>query len=122
MDAYAVHVYPWANGPGQAAAASGRQSRITKYVLAECRPAGSADRKPCWITEWGFRNTDKSCPFHEADQVSLIEEMRNDLRPYVRQRRLLGLFYYAWVDTMENFGVDRCGSLTWSGRLAIAPV
>jgi hypothetical protein len=122
VDAYAVHVYPWANGPGQAAAAAGRQSRLAKYVLAECRPAGSADGKPCWITEWGFRNTDTSCPVREADQVSLIEEMRNNFLPYVEQRRLLGLFYYAWVDPMENFGVFRCGSLTQSGRLAIAPL
>jgi hypothetical protein len=122
VDAYAVHVYPWANGPGQPAAAAGRQSRLAKYVLAECRSPGSADRKPCWITEWGLRNTDTSCPVHEADQVSLIEEMRNNFRPYVEQRRLLGMFYYAWVDPMENFGVFRCGSLTQSGRLAIAPM
>jgi len=121
VDAYAVHVYPWANGPGQVAAATGRQNRLARYVLAECRPAGRGDGKPCWITEWGFRNTDTSCPMHEADQVALIEEMRNNFRPYVEERRLLGLFYYAWVDPMENFGVFRCGLLTQSGRLAIAP-
>lgn len=122
VDAYAVHVYPWANGPGQPAAAAGRQSRLAKYVLAECRPQRGSDGKPCWITEWGFRNNDTSCPVHESDQVSLIEEMRNNFRPYVEQRRLLGLFYYAWFDPMENFGVFRCGSLTQSGRLAIAPL
>ena len=40
VDAYAIHVYPWANGPGQPAAVAGRQKRLAKYVLAECRPAG----------------------------------------------------------------------------------
>lgn len=121
VDAYAVHVYPWANGPGQPAAAAGRQARLARFVLAECRPAGSADGKPCWITEWGFKNKDTSCPVHESDQVALIREMKNNFLPYVQQRKLLGLFYYAWVDTRENFGVFRCGSLTQSGRLAIAP-
>ena len=122
VDAYAVHVYPWANGPGQPAAAASRRARLAKYVLAECRPPGSPDGKPCWITEWGFKNTDTSCPPHEADQVSLIEEMRDNFRPYIQQRRLAGLIYYAWIDTRENFGLFRCGSLTHSGRLAIAPI
>ncbi|HEV3311741.1 MAG TPA: hypothetical protein VG815_14610, partial [Chloroflexota bacterium] len=90
VDAYAVHVYPWANGPGDAAAAAGRQSRLAKYVLAQCRPAGSTDGKPCWITEWGFKNTDTTCPAHEASQVSLIEEMRSNFRPYIQERRLTG--------------------------------
>jgi hypothetical protein len=102
VDAYAVHVYPWANGPGQPAAAAGRQNRLAKYVLAGCRPPGSPDGKPCWITEWGFKNTDTSYPPHETDQVSLIEEMRDNFRPYIQQRRLTGLFYYAWIDTREN--------------------
>lgn len=63
----------------------------------------------------GISNTGTSCPVHEADQVSLIEEMRNNFRPYVEQRRLLGLFYYAWIDPMENFGVfRRAPESTWS--------
>jgi hypothetical protein len=121
VDAYSVHVYPWANGPGQPAAAAGRQSRLAKYVLTECRPKGSPDGKPCWITEWVFKNKDTSCPTHEADQVSLIEEMRNNFCPYVQQGKLLGLFYYAWIDPAENFGVFRCGAPTESGKLALSP-
>ena len=121
VDGYAVHVYPWANGPGQDAAAQGRRNRLAKYAFAECRPPGSPDGKPCWVTEWGFKNTDSSCPPQEANQVSLIKEMRDNFRPYIQQRRLTGLFYYAWIDTRENFGLFRCGALMQSGRLAITP-
>ena len=120
VDAYAVHVYPWANGPGQPAAAAGRRDRLAKYVLTQCRPAGSPDGKPCWITEWGFTNRDTSCPTHEVDQVSLIKEMNNTFRGYADQGSLAGLFYYAWIDTRENFGVYRCGVLTEAGKLALS--
>jgi len=122
VDAYALHVYPWSNGPGQPAAAQDRARRLAKYVVRECRPAGSPDGKPCWITEWGFKNTDKSCPPHEEDQVKLVQEMRNTFRPYVQQRKLLGLIYYAWIDTAEDFGVFRCDSLTQTGHIVLAPL
>lgn len=122
VDAYGIHVYPWDNGPGQPAAAEGRRARLARFDLTECKPAGSPDGKPCWITEWGFKNKDASCPIHEADQVALIKEMRDNFRPYVRQGRLTGLIYYAWIDTRENFGVYRCNALTESARLAIAPM
>jgi len=122
VDGYAVHVYPWANDPGQAAATLGRKTRLANYVLAECRPEGSKSGKPCWITEWGFKNTDTSCPLHEKPQVTLIEEMKNIFREYAGQGKLKGLFYYAWIDSRGNYGLFRCGSLTQSGRLAIAPL
>jgi hypothetical protein len=122
VDGYAVHVHPWANGPGQADAAAGRRSRLKAYVLKQCRPPGSADGKPCWLTEWGFKNTDAACPAKETDQVALVREMRDNFRPYVDDGRLKGLIYYAWIDTSENFGVYRCGALLETGRLAIAPM
>jgi hypothetical protein len=122
VDGYAVHVYPWANGPGQADAAAGRRSRLKAYVLKQCRPPGSADGKPCWLTEWGFKNTDAACPANETNQVALVREMRDNFRPYVDDGRLKGLIYYAWIDTSENFGVYRCGALLETGRLAIAPM
>lgn len=121
VDAYAVHVYPWSNSPGDPSAAAGRRDRLAKYVLAKCHPAGSPDGKPCWITEWGFKNVSSSCPPDEHAQIQLIQEMRNDFMPYIQQRKLLGLLYYAWIDDAEHYGVFRCGSLTNSGHLALQP-
>lgn len=121
VDAYGVHTYPWANDPGNPAAMAGRTERLRKYVLAECRPDGSAGGKPCWITEWGFANHDTSCPLHETNQIALVKEMRSNVRPYIADRRVLGLFYYAWLDSREGFAVYRCDHLTETGRLALAP-
>jgi hypothetical protein len=121
VDAYGVHTYPWTNDPSNPGAAAGRRERLQKYVLAECRPEGSAGGKPCWITEWGIPNHDASCPPHETNQIILVNETRTNFRPYIAQKRVLGLFYYAWLDSREGFAVYRCGHLTETGHLALAP-
>lgn len=121
VDAYGVHTYPWIDKPGDSAAAAGRRDRLQKYVLAECRPQGEGGGKPCWITEWGVPNHDTSCPTDEKNQITLVNETRSNFRPYIAQRRVLGLFYYAWLDSREGFAVYRCDHLTETGRLALAP-
>jgi hypothetical protein len=121
VDAYGVHTYPWTNDPGSPGAAAGRRERLQKYVLAECQPEGAAGGKPCWITEWGIPNHDASCPPHETNQIILVNETRTNFRPYIAQKRVLGLFYYAWLDSREGFAVYRCGHLTETGHLALAP-
>ena len=121
VDFYGVHTYPWTNDPGNPTAAAGRRDRLQKYVLAECRPQGSRDGKPCWITEWGVPDHDTSCPPRETNQITLVNETRTNFRPYVAGRRVLGLFYYAWLDSREGFAVYRCDHLTNTGRLALTP-
>jgi hypothetical protein len=121
VDAYGVHTYPWTNQPGNPAAAAGRRERLQKYVLAECRQEGSAGGKPCWITEWGFPNHDASCPPQEANQITLVNETRANFQPYVTQKLVLGLFYYAWLDSREGFAIYRCNHLMETGHLALAP-
>jgi hypothetical protein len=120
-DAYGVHTYPSTNDPGSPSAAAARRDRLQKYVLAECRPLGAGGGKPCWITEWGVPNHNASCPPDEKNQIALINETRSNFRSYIAQRRVLGLFYYAWLDTREGFAVYRCDHLTETGRLALAP-
>jgi hypothetical protein len=119
VDVYGVHTYPWTNDPGNPTAAAGRRNRLEKYVLAECRPSDSRGGKPCWITEWGIPNHDTSCPPHETNQIALVNETRANFRPYVANRRVLGLFYYAWLDSREGFAIYRCDHLTNTGRLAL---
>jgi hypothetical protein len=121
VDVYGVHTYPWTDNPGVAAADAGRRDRLQKYVLAECRQQGSAGGKPCWITEWGIPNRDPSCPTKETNQIALVNESRANFRSYIAQKRLLGLFYYAWLDAREGFAIYRCDKLTEAGRLALTP-
>jgi hypothetical protein len=121
VDAYGVHTYPWTNDPGNPGATAGRRERLKKYVLAECQPEGSAGGKPCWITEWGIPNHDASCPAQETNEITLVNETRANFRPYIAEKRIVGLFYYAWLDSREGFAIYRCDHLTQTGRLALAP-
>lgn len=125
VDAYAVHVYPRGNGPGDAAAAAARREKLAKYVLKQCRPAGSPQGKPCWLTEWGFNNTDMRCPTNDSSRALLVREMMGNFRPYVQDGRLIGLMSYAWNDLPapkfppSAYTLYRCGAPTESGRLTV---
>jgi len=127
VDAYGVHVYPWSDGPGQPGPAANRSARLEQFSLAEC---GSLRQgRPCWITEWGFKYQDQSCPpSDEASHIALVKEMMGDFRKDIAQGRVTGLFYFAWnSDSWQktlggSWNLDRCGEPTQSGRLAIAPM
>jgi hypothetical protein len=118
VDGYAVHVYPHGDGPGDPKAAERRRERLAKYVLKSCRPPGSVEGKPCWLTEWGFNNPVETCPLNDGNRAKLVQEMMNNLRPFVKQQRLAGLFYYSW-NTDSPLAVYRCGKVTASGMLAV---
>jgi hypothetical protein len=66
-------------------------------------------------------NYDKSCPSDERARSLLVQEMMNDFRELAQERRLTGLIYYSWIGE-PRFDVFRCGDLTPSGHLAIAPM
>ncbi len=126
VDGYAVHVYPMGTGAGDPKAAAIRRERLAKYVLKQCRPAGTPGGKPCWLTEWGFNNKDQSCPTNDTTRALLVREMMGNYRPYVQQGSLIGLFYYSWNNVPDSpsfspLTIFRCGSLTEGGKLAIDP-
>lgn len=126
VDAYGVHSYPSSGQPGNPAAAKQREDRLNAVDFAECRARGSSAGKPCWITEWGFPNSDVSCPSNEANRALLIKELRKDFAEAAAEHRLMGIDYFSWDSDPWSKQVDadsvyRCGSLTESGRLAVAP-
>jgi hypothetical protein len=112
VDAYGVHTYPWVKK-----SAAFRLNQLAQDTFAECRP--SRQGKPCWLTEWGLSITGAGCPGDDAPRAFLMKEIFADFRQFVRQGRLKALLYYAWTD--DKYGVYRCGGLTGSGRLAVAP-
>jgi hypothetical protein len=125
VDAYGIHTYPSGAKPGDPATAAQRTARLNTVDLAECRAEGTAGGKPCWITEWGFPNADTSCPAKEAERTLLIKELRSDFAAPAKQHRLAGIDYFSWDSDPWSKKIDadsvyRCGSLTESGRLAIA--
>jgi hypothetical protein len=121
VDAYNLHTYPWADGPGEKVSAVHRLKRLQQLVLPLCPAAGAASGKPCWITEWGFTNDSKSCPSDEKARSLLIQEMMGDFHQLAQDKQLTGLIYYSWLGE-ARFDVYRCGALAKTGQLAIAPI
>jgi hypothetical protein len=121
VDAYNIHTYPWADGPGDKAAVTHRWQRLQQLIEPLCAPTGSHEGKPCWVTEWGFTNESRSCPSDERARGLLVQDMVDDFRKLVRDGRVTGLIYYSWISE-ARFDVYRCGGLTQSGRLANGPL
>jgi len=125
VDAYGVHSYPSPGQPGNPTAAGQLTARLNSVDLAECRAKGTAGGKPCWITEWGFPNTNLSCPGDENARTLLIEELRGDFAAAAAEHRLVGIDYFSWDSDPwskqpDADSVYRCGALTESGREAVA--
>jgi hypothetical protein len=126
VEAYGVHIYPSAGQPGNPAAEAKRLGDLNSVSLAECRAKGAKDGKPCWVTEWGFPNTDLTCPAKEANRTMLVEELRGDFAAAAADHRLTGIDYFSWDSdpwskTIDADSVFRCGALTESGKQAVAP-
>jgi hypothetical protein len=127
VDGYAIHTYPSSTRPGNPADDARRTDRFNSVDMAECRPAGSKDGKPCWITEWGFPNKDVSCPTNDTERTKLVKVMRSDFEHAASQGRLIGAMLFTWNSDPWSKSVDkdsvyRCGELTESGKLALAPM
>jgi hypothetical protein len=115
VDGYGMHIYPSRDHPGDSKAAA-RRSQEVQEGIELCSAA-----KPCWVTEWGFMDNDKSCPPNDQMTASLVSETKKDFRPFVQDRRLAALIYYTWTGG-EGHNVYRCGQLTETGLRALAPM
>jgi hypothetical protein len=117
VDGYGVHVYPSGdlNRP-----VSARIASLEQGIFAECTRS-----KPCWMTEWGFGNSDESCPFVDGTRVKLIQSFRSALEHFASQGRLSGIIYYDWTEVPgkpDSWAIFRCGGLTDAGKLALSPM
>ncbi len=127
VDGYGIHSYPPSSEPGTSAGAAQRRAHVEQNGIAECQAPGKAAGKPCWITEWGVGGANRTCPVVDKDKVTLVREMRAYYAELARQGRLDALIFYVWHgdwhSEQENAAsAFRCGALTASGRLALAPM
>jgi hypothetical protein len=106
VDGYGVHTHPNADphrSPSQHAS-----TLEERGVLSACLPG----TKPCWVTEWGFSNANKSCPINDTLRGQLVEWERTVFRQFAQQGRLAGILYYSWIrlpnDTENEWAVYRC--------------
>jgi hypothetical protein len=119
VDGYGVHFYP-NNNPHQSTPE--RAQVIEKNgIFAACKVGD----KPCWLTEWAFNNTDKSCPIDDTGRLHLVQSERTVFQTYVAQNRLGAVIYYSWSggpkDSENQGAIFRCGALTDAGKLALNP-
>jgi hypothetical protein len=120
VDGYGVHTYP--NADLHQSASERASTLEERGVLSACQPG----TKPCWVTEWGFSNANKSCPINDSVRGQLVELERTAFRQFAQQGRLGAILYYSWTglpnDSENQWAVYRCGALTQAGRWAIGPM
>jgi len=121
VDGYGLHLYPHTGDSGKI------RTHLEQNGLDECQAAGTPGGKPCWITEWGADGAGAGCPVDDSARIVQVKAMRSQYDPLVRVGRIAALMFYDWQGNLHATNEDRasafrCGSLTESGRLAIAPL
>jgi hypothetical protein len=107
VNAYGIHVYPWASTPAQ------RLKDIQSNELTQCGAYGT----PCAITEWGFKlPTGWTCPAPDASREALAQEILGDFAMYGPM--VNELLWYDWKD--PNYGIWQCNGLTATGALVLS--
>jgi hypothetical protein len=129
VDGYGLHFYPLATNPGTAQGLAALRAHLELNGLTECAPAGSPTGRPCWVTEWNFNGIKAltACPIDDAARDVMVREMRSVLLDLAQKHRLGGSLYYTWQGSIHAAQEDqdsayRCGAVTASGRLAVAPL
>ena len=118
VDGYGIHQYPWQ------ATAQQRKTALENNGVAACGNGRPGQPKPCWITEWGFPNADKTCPIDDAARTALVREYMGYFHTLAAAGRLVGTMYFSWDSdpwskTVDRDSVYRCGALTSAGEAAL---
>jgi hypothetical protein len=118
VDGYGIHVYPSADLNRPVAA---RIDSLEQDMFSACRLGG----KPCWITEWGFGNSNESCPTVDETRVKLVQAMRSAFQHFAHQGQLAALIWYDWTikpGKPDRWAIFRCDAITKTGKLALSPM
>ena len=112
VDRYGIHSYPSLN-----------PDRTTAYRVNELDneffKACGRGTKPCWVTEWGFTNSDKNCPPKDDTRAKVVFVMMQAFKTLADEGKLANITYFSWDD--PSYGIYRCGALTDAGKLALSP-
>lgn len=106
VDAYGIHVYP------AQPTAEARRARIAE-AFAICAP--SPQGKPCWLTEWGLNNVQKTCPLDDTKRAETAKEIMALLGEYEAKGVLDAAYYFDW-DASPVLSLKRCGGLSETGK------
>ena len=118
VDGYGIHTYPSQSTP------QARRAAILNDALVACGTGAPGKTKPCWITEWGMNNMDKSCPIYDRSRSAIAQEVMGIFRDQVEAGRLIATIYFSWnsdpwAKQVSTSSVYRCGEETPTGRIAL---
>jgi len=119
VDGYGIHVYP-SGDPNRPVSA--RIASLDEGMFSACHS------KPCWVTEWGFRNNgreDQYCPGNNPVLTKVIQDMRMSFMHFAALGQLAAVIYYDWTarpGLRDTFSIFRCDGLTDAGRSALSPI
>jgi hypothetical protein len=119
VDGYGIHVYP-SGDPNRPVSA--RIASLDEGMFSACR------LKPCWVTEWGFRNDGQDgqyCRGNDPVLTKVVQDMRMSFMHFATHGQLAALIYFDWTarpEAKDTFSVFRCGRLTDAGKLALKPL
>lgn len=107
VDGIGLHLYP-----------EGRQWQAhLRRQMTLCGTGGPA-HAPCWITEWGVKNVDTTCPSNDQARAEQVRQIEAEFLAQARAGRVKALIYYDW-DSDRRFSIWRCNQLTPSGRIVL---
>ncbi|MCZ0733214.1 hypothetical protein [Phreatobacter sp. AB_2022a] len=107
VDGIGLHLYP-----------EGRQWQAhLRRQMTLCGTGGPA-HAPCWITEWGVKNMDTTCPSNDQARAEQVRQIEAEFLAQARAGRVKALIYYDW-DSDRRFSIWRCNQLTPSGRIVL---
>jgi hypothetical protein len=112
VDGYGIHMYPSLN-PNRTAAY--RIDELDNEFFKAC----GRSTKPCWVTEWGFTNSAKSCPLEDDRRAKVVSVMMQAYKQFHDEGKLANITYFSWSD--PDYGIFRCGALTDTGKSALRP-
>jgi hypothetical protein len=114
VDAYAVHMYPFVLTQNP----KDRFREIYKFVSDYTRGCGlvNGSRKPCWITEWGFKQGGDGCTTPGADRLLKMREFNTALACFEDARKIRASYLFDW-DQSKDYSIWRCGHLMNGGQI-----
>jgi hypothetical protein len=121
VDGYGMHSYPHNDTEAQL------RAHTEQNGVSECQPPGSTSGKPCWITEWGVGGIGPACPVDDSTRITQVRQDRDYYGGLAQAGILKALMFYTWEGDVHAAREDsnsawRCGALTPSGKLAVAPL
>lgn len=109
IDAYGIHNYPPVPSPSNDAYQA-ISADLRDATDPFCGPSAQ-NRKPCWITEWGFKSSGTACAIDDSERLQLFHIFMDAYECNAHDRPFVVNYLFSW-DQDDRFSVWRCNRPT----------